>query len=86
MNRNSNETGKLLKSYLETGPNSTTLSSLAHGASTTRVHMSRVVNGHNIPSAEWLNLVAGALGLSDPQRVALHRAAARDNGFEIDLT
>jgi len=30
--------------------------------------------------------VANALGLSDKERVALHRAAAKDHGFKLDLT
>jgi sigma-70-like protein len=36
-------------------------------------------------SPQWVNLVAETLKLSEKARVALHRAAAKDQGYEIDL-
>jgi len=49
-------------------------------------YTNQVLTGGRRPSPEYVDLVANALGLSDKERVALHRAAAHDHGFKLDLT
>jgi transcriptional regulator with XRE-family HTH domain len=60
--------------------------SLARAAGTSQPYVSQVMAGQRLPSAEWLDLVATAMKLSDERRGDLHRAAARAHGFKIDLT
>jgi len=45
-----------------------------------------MLTGRKSPSPEWINIVAKTLDLQERQRLKLHRAAARDAGYEIDLT
>jgi len=49
-------------------------------------YTNQVLTGIRRPSPEYVDLVANALGLSDKERVVLHRAAAKDHGFKLDLT
>lgn len=63
-----------------------TKTEFAKTVGTGRPYMANVTNGVHIPSAAWLNMASEALGLTEEQRRNLHRAAARDNGYEIDLT
>ena len=58
---------------------------LARLADLDPAYISQVVNGHHRPSPGWLNTIASALQLSPERRADLHRAAARDAGYEIDL-
>lgn len=60
--------------------------SFASAVGTSRVYTNTVIAGHNVPSSGWLNMVATGLGLTEEQSVELHRAAARDHGFKIDLS
>lgn len=48
-------------------------------------NVSHLVTGERRASARWADLVADALELQAAERTALHRAAARDQGFKIDL-
>ena len=58
---------------------------LASAVGRSQSYTNQVINGQKSPSAQWADLVANALGLSSEERKKLHAAAARDNGFEIDL-
>jgi len=49
-------------------------------------YVNQVATGRRRASAEWIELVSDTLNLSEPERERLHRAAARDHGFKIDLT
>ena len=49
-------------------------------------YLNQVATGKRLPSADWVDTVANALGLSPEERERLHRAAAKDHGFKIDLT
>jgi transcriptional regulator with XRE-family HTH domain len=82
-NSKKGETGKTLSKILRTRKISQY--SAAAASDTSQPYFNQVANGRRTPSADWLNLVANALGLSDEERVKLHRAAAKDHGFEIDL-
>lgn len=85
MSRNcKTETGPQIERLVKAAGHSQ--SSFAAAVGTSRVYANRVINGHFIPSAEWLNTVSLALNLSDEQRKVLHRSAAKDQGYEIDLT
>lgn len=55
-------------------------------AGTSQPFLNQVATGRRRASAEWIDLIAGALELSPEESERLHRAAARDHGFRIDLT
>jgi ribosome-binding protein aMBF1 (putative translation factor) len=48
-------------------------------------YTNQTMTGRKSASPQWVNLVAETLKLSLKERVALHRAAAKDQGYEIDL-
>jgi transcriptional regulator with XRE-family HTH domain len=62
-----------------------TQESLASAIGRSQSYTNQVINGQKAPSAQWADLVADVLKLTPEQRTALHAAAARDNGFKIDL-
>ena len=49
-------------------------------------HLNRVMTGTLPASPTWADMVADVLKLGAEQRVALHRAAALDSGYKLDLT
>jgi transcriptional regulator with XRE-family HTH domain len=53
------------------------------GSSTSYVN--QMLTGRKRPSPQWVDLIADTLKASDRQRVELHRAAAKDYGFKLDL-
>lgn len=55
-------------------------------AETSQPYLNQVATGRRRASAEWIDLIANALELSPEESERLHRAAARDHGFKIDLT
>jgi transcriptional regulator with XRE-family HTH domain len=64
---------------------------LSQASAAARAHISQpyfnqVATGRRRASAGWIETVANALQLDDEERAELHRAAARDHGFRIDLT
>ena len=83
MTSKSNETGKTLRVLIEV--KDTTQHEVASNAGMSQPYMNQFVTGKRTPSGEWLNLIAKAMKLSREQRIQLHRAAAKDSGFEIDL-
>jgi transcriptional regulator with XRE-family HTH domain len=58
---------------------------LASAAGRSQSYTNQVINGQKAPSARWADLVADVLELTPEERKKLHAAAARDNGFKIDL-
>ena len=59
---------------------------LATSMGKTPVYVNRTLTGRAKPSPGWVDLVADTLKLSAEKRRELHVAAAKDNGFKIDLT
>jgi transcriptional regulator with XRE-family HTH domain len=70
---------KLLKQRKRTQEN------LAYAIGRSQSYTNQIINGQKAPSARWADLVADALKLTAQERKKLHAAAARDNGFKIDL-
>jgi transcriptional regulator with XRE-family HTH domain len=60
--------------------------SAAARARISQPYFNQVVRGRRLASADWIDTVANALGLDAIEREKLHRAAAKDHGFKIDLT
>jgi transcriptional regulator with XRE-family HTH domain len=60
--------------------------SAAARANISQPYFNQVAKGRRLASAEWIETVANALDLDHEQRAELHRAAARDHGFKIDLS
>ena len=60
-------------------------SELAEMSGTTRSYISQLANGHRTPSAEAVDKIADKLKVSPQTRTRLHRAAAADSGFKLDL-
>jgi transcriptional regulator with XRE-family HTH domain len=58
---------------------------LAAATGMSQPYTNQVVNGRKTASARWADLVADALKLSPDERAKLHAAAAKDNGFKIEL-
>jgi transcriptional regulator with XRE-family HTH domain len=59
---------------------------LARRAGVSQPYVNQVATGKRRASAGWIDMVATVLELSDEERERLHRAAAKDHGFKIDLT
>lgn len=78
-------TGKVLEE-LRRSSSGLTQSDIAANADTTQSYYSQVVTGDRKPSAQWIDLVADAMALSKKDRRRLHTAAARDHGFDVDLS
>lgn len=49
-------------------------------------YVNHTMTGRSHVSPHWVNLVADVLKLAPQYRETLHRAAAKDAGYEIDLT
>lgn len=49
-------------------------------------YVNHIMTGYRKPSPEYVELVADVLNLSPEERAKLHRAAALDHGFKLDLT
>lgn len=58
---------------------------LAETTGMSQPYTNQIVNGRRIASSRWADLVADALALTATERAKLHGAAAKDNGFKIDL-
>lgn len=77
-------TGSLLKKHLASA--GTTQAEFARKAGLSMGYVNFVATGHRNPGPEWVDLIAEHLKLSTEQRAEMHRAAAKDHGFKIDLT
>ena len=58
---------------------------LAEAVGKPHAYTNQTLTGRKSASPGWVNLVAETLRLSSKQRATLHRAAAKDQGYEIDL-
>lgn len=81
--RTDTEFGAVVSKNLTTA--SWTQLDLANNTGASLAYMNQMMTGRRRPSAEWADLIADTMRLSDRQRVQLHRAAARDVGFKLDL-
>jgi plasmid maintenance system antidote protein VapI len=76
--------GEVVSNALTTS--NSTASSLAQGMSTTQAHVSQMMTGARGVTPKWADLVADTLKLQVQQRAELHRAAALDKGYKLDLS
>jgi transcriptional regulator with XRE-family HTH domain len=60
-----------------------TEATLAELAGVSPAYVSALKHGKKSPSAQWCDLVADVLRLSERDRRRLHLAAARDKGFKL---
>lgn len=81
-----NNFGEAVSSHLAANGTTQTALSNSIGRSTTSLNRVMSASGGRLPNAEWCDLVANALALTDPERAKLHATAAADNGFKLDLT
>jgi transcriptional regulator with XRE-family HTH domain len=49
-------------------------------------HLNQMMTGRKRAAPEWVDIIASTLKLQEPDRKRLHRAAAKDAGYDIDLT
>ena len=49
-------------------------------------YLNQTMTGRKHIPTKWIDVVAESLGLQDAQRKRLHLAAAKDAGYDIDLT
>lgn len=66
--------------------NQTNASSLAQTIGASPAMISRMANGSRTVSPQWADVIAKALALTSKETAALHRAAALDAGYKLDLT
>lgn len=59
--------------------------SVAEALGTSRAYVSALRTGSKNAAASTVDRVADALNLAEPERIELHRAAAKDAGFKLDL-
>lgn len=50
------------------------------------VYVNHIMTGYRKPSPEYVDLIATALNLNRRDRIKLHKAAATDHGWKLDLT
>jgi transcriptional regulator with XRE-family HTH domain len=63
-----------------------TQSDLAKNTSQSTAYVNQIITGRKKPLPEWIDLIADALNLTDKERVQLHRTAAQERGYKLDLT
>ena len=59
---------------------------LASETKTSLPYVNQMLTGRKRPAPGWIDVVASTLKLQNKKRVQLHRAAAKDAGYDIDLT
>lgn len=59
---------------------------LANNTGVSPSFVSRAMHGKRTVSPEWADTIAKALALNDKEARDLHRAAALDAGYKLDLT
>lgn len=83
-NKYQTEFGKALSEQLSaTG---TSANALANDIGVSRTYISKMMTGDRPVTARWADTVARALALSPTNTVELHKAAALDAGYKLDLT
>lgn len=58
---------------------------IAEAAGKSVQYVNNTMTGRAPASPQWVDLVASTLKMSTEQRAGLHRSAARDAGYKIDL-
>jgi plasmid maintenance system antidote protein VapI len=58
---------------------------LARATESSPAYINRMMTGSTRASPQWVDLVAKVLKANPQERRRLHRAAAKDAGFKIDL-
>lgn len=76
--------GQALAAQLAARGSTQTNLATALGRSTS--YLNQVMNGHKTASSSLVEQTANCLNLEAEARTALHRAAATDHGFKLDLT
>lgn len=79
----SNRFGSALMAALESREISQTM--LATELDTSRAYVSAVIRGVKPVSPERIEQISSRIGLTDVERTRLHRGAAADRGFRLDL-
>jgi transcriptional regulator with XRE-family HTH domain len=59
---------------------------LAASAGVSVPHLSNLLTGKIAASPHWVDVISSTLKLQEEKRRALHRAAAKTAGYDIDLT
>ena len=59
---------------------------LATSAGVSPSYLNQMMTGRKKASPEWVDIVSRTLKLRDAARKQLHKAAAKDAGYDIDLT
>ncbi len=62
-----------------------TQAQVAHRLGNSPAYVSQLVKGRKLASGPQVDRLAEALGLPSAERTRLHRAAARDAGFRLEL-
>ena len=75
--------GETLGKYLDQYGKSR--SAVASEMGITRSYISQLTTGAKTVSAEKVDSLADTIGITEEERVDLHRAAAKSAGFRIDL-
>ena len=78
--KTSNVGAALDKLLLERGSN---LSDLSSTTNTSPSYLSHLASGRRKANAQWLELVADSLHLTENEREELYKAGARDHGFKL---
>jgi plasmid maintenance system antidote protein VapI len=82
--KNRSAFGEALSKHFER--EGSTQTQLANATGVSPSYVNQTISGKKYVSPEWADLVADVLKMSNTERVRLHRAAARDAGFKLDLT
>lgn len=77
------EFGKNLSNILDTY--STSQSNLARDMGVSRAYVSSIFKGTKNVSPSKIEEIARIVGLTEAEEIALHRSAAKDQGFKLDL-
>jgi DNA-binding transcriptional regulator YdaS (Cro superfamily) len=63
-----------------------TANDLATATGVSASYLSQMMTGRKHVSPEWVEIIAAALKAGDERRGQLHLAAAKDAGYDVDLT
>ncbi len=75
--------GAALEKYLDQYGKSRT--GVANDLGVSRSYISQLTTGVKAARADKIDSIADKIGVTDQERTDLHRAAAKDAGFRIDL-
>lgn len=83
VNDTANTFGQSVSSILKS--RGMTQEQLAEATGMSQSYTNQIITGRKTASARWADLVADTLSLTEQERTKLHTAAAKDNGFKIEL-